>query len=65
MLTQGTLLLLGTRINTWPVGSQFLDTEGIDAINWPLLSPDLIPIENHWDIMYNCTQDSGLEYFVH
>ena len=33
---------------------QFLDDEGIDAIDWPSRSSDLNPTENLWDLMYWC-----------
>ena len=44
--------------DAWPhvarVCRQFLDDEGIDALDWPSRSPDLNPIENLWDVMYRC-----------
>ena len=36
------------------VRRNFLDDEGINAIDWPLHSSDLNPIENLWDVMHQC-----------
>ncbi|KAJ8345374.1 hypothetical protein SKAU_G00295670 [Synaphobranchus kaupii] len=33
---------------------QFLDDEGIDAIDWPSRSPELNPIEHIRDVMSRC-----------
>lgn len=48
----GFLLVRG---NTWPhvarVCRQFIEYEGIDAIDWLSHLPDLNPIENLWNIM--------------
>lgn len=46
--------------NAWPhvarVCKQFLDDEGIYAIEWPSHSPDLNPVENLRDVMYRSIQ---------
>ncbi len=34
------------------VCGEFLDDEGIDAIDWPSHSPNLNPIQNLWDVMH-------------
>lgn len=33
------------------VCQQFLQDEGIDAMDWPARSPDLSPIQHNWDFM--------------
>ncbi|KAI3370911.1 hypothetical protein L3Q82_007430 [Scortum barcoo] len=38
------------------VCQQFLQDEGIDAMDWPARSPDLNPIEHIWDIMSRSIQ---------
>lgn len=38
------------------VCQQFLQEEGIDAMDWPARSPDLNPIEHIWDIMSRSIQ---------
>ncbi|XP_066575636.1 protein FAM149A [Amia ocellicauda] len=47
VLANGTLIAVR-------VCRQFLDDEGIDAIDWPSRFPDLSPIENLWDVIYRC-----------
>ena len=36
----------------WPVHRQFLDEEGINAIDWPFCSPDLNLTKQPWDVMH-------------
>ena len=38
------------------VWQQFMDVEGIDAIEWPQCFTDLNPIEHLRDVMYRCIQ---------
>ena len=44
-------------LNVAGVCQQFLQEEGIDAMDWPARSPDLNPIDHIWDIMSRCTTD--------
>ena len=38
------------------VSQDFLQTNGVAVMNWPALSPDLVPIEHLWDKIGRCIQ---------
>ncbi|CDQ59908.1 unnamed protein product [Oncorhynchus mykiss] len=44
------------------VCQQFLQEEGIDAMDWPACSPDLNPIEHIWDIMSRSIHQQTLHH---
>lgn len=45
-------LLVYDTASTHVASVQFLDDKSTDAIDWSPHYPELILIENHWDIMY-------------